>query len=230
MKYLPFVNIKMGTRSVKRFSKGNTLPLTQLPFAMAAFAPQTEGNDSWFYHPDHPYLEGVRLTHQPSPWIADYGTFLMTPQNDVIADDPKDAWSGCRTQNSILRPDYLKVTFLRSDSDFEVTPVERGGLLRLTFHDDRPSFLSFFPTLGKYTYRFDEESDTLFGTTDGHSQDIAVDFRMHFVLRFPRGSVDHARTRAANEGKDGIFHLALAEKRVEFRLAISYIDEETGLR
>ena len=230
MNYLPFVNVKMGTRSVKRFSKGNTLPLTQLPFAMAAFAPQTEGDDSWFFHPDHPYLEGIRLTHQPSPWINDYGTFLMTPQNDVIADDPKEAWSGCRTGDSILRPDYLKVTFLRPNADFEVAPVERGGLLRLTFHDDRPSFLSFFPTKGRYSYRFDEESDTLFGLTDGHSQDIAVNFGMHFVLRFPKGSVDHGRTRAANEGKEGIFHLALARKSVEFRLAISYIDEKTALR
>ena len=76
--YLSYVNIKMGTDSVMRYSNGNTLPLTQLPFAMAAFCPQTEvisGQEGWFYKPNAPYCEGVRLTHQPSPWIGDYGTF-----------------------------------------------------------------------------------------------------------------------------------------------------------
>ena len=77
MKYIPYVNIKMGTKSHPRRSYGNTLPLTQLPFGMASFAIQTDGRSQWYYHPDHEFAEGVRLTHQPSPWINDYGTFLM---------------------------------------------------------------------------------------------------------------------------------------------------------
>ncbi len=48
MKYLPLVNTKQGSDSVHSFSHGNTLPLTQLPFVMAAFAPQTRSEDSWF--------------------------------------------------------------------------------------------------------------------------------------------------------------------------------------
>jgi len=67
VKYLPYVNVKMGTKSHPRRSYGNTLPLTQLPFAMAGFAIQTDGRSQWFYHPDHEFAEGVRLTHQPSP-------------------------------------------------------------------------------------------------------------------------------------------------------------------
>lgn len=41
MNLLRYVNIKQGTKSESRFSSGNTLPLTQLPFGMAGFAPQT---------------------------------------------------------------------------------------------------------------------------------------------------------------------------------------------
>ena len=33
MNYLPYVNIKMGTKSIPRRSYGNTLPLTQTPLA-----------------------------------------------------------------------------------------------------------------------------------------------------------------------------------------------------
>ena len=72
MNRLSFVNVKQGTKSLPRFSSGNTLPLVQRPFGMAAFAPQTERNTgywggSWWYHPDAHSLEGIRLTHQPSP-------------------------------------------------------------------------------------------------------------------------------------------------------------------
>ena len=75
MDYLKYVNIKQGTNSVRRFSNGNTLPLVQLPFAMAGYSAQTEYDGGWFYNPTHRSLEGIRLTHQPSPWISDYGTF-----------------------------------------------------------------------------------------------------------------------------------------------------------
>ena len=100
MSRIQLVNIKQGTKSVPRFSAGNTLPLVQRPFGMAAFAPQTERNGSWFFHPESHSIEGIRLTHQPSPWINDYGTFLMTPQNDVIAAEAGGAWGGWRSAGS----------------------------------------------------------------------------------------------------------------------------------
>ena len=78
------VNVKQGTASTSRFSNGNTLPLTQLPWGMAAFIPQTQvHNKTWYYHPSERSLEGVRLTHQPSPWIGDFGSLILLPQCDV---------------------------------------------------------------------------------------------------------------------------------------------------
>lgn len=229
MKYIPYVNIKMGTKSIPRRSYGNALPLTQIPFGMAPFCIQTESREGWFYHPEHEFAEGVRLTHQPSPWINDYGTFLMTPQNDVISNTAAGAWSGYRIQDSVQRPDYLKLTFLRSNCTFELTPTERGAAIRLTFGDDRPSFLSFFPTKGNYTYRFDEKTNTLYGTTDGHSQDIAVDFKMYFAVRFLGDVVDTSRTYAAGEGRSACIHVGLKDRVVEARLGISYISEEMAV-
>lgn len=229
MKYLPYVNIKMGTKSHRRRSYGNTLPLTQIPFGMASFCIQTEDKMGWFYHPEHEFAEGVRLTHQPSPWISDYGTFVMTPQNDVVADSSAGAWSGYRIDDSVQRPDYLRLHFLRSNCTFELTPTERGGAVRLTFGDDRPSFLSFLPVLGKYYYRFDEKTSTLYGSTDGHSQDIAVDFRMYFAVRFESGVVDVERTYSSGEGDEAAIHIALTSRKAEARIGISYISEEMAV-
>ena len=106
MKKIDFVRTKQGSASTRRFSNGNTLPLTQLPFGMAAFVPQTASDrGNWFYHPTDRCLEGIRLTHQPSPWIGDYGAILLMPQSGIHETDPERRWSGCRTEDQILRPD-----------------------------------------------------------------------------------------------------------------------------
>ena len=226
MSYIPYVNVKMGTKSVERRSYGNTLPFTQIPFGMAGFCLQTDGNSRWYYHPDHEFVEGVRLTHQPSPWISDYGTFLMTPQNDCVRDNAGMAWSGYRIQDSIQSPHYLKLTFLRSNCKYELTPTERGAAIRLTFGDDRPSFLSFLPVKGNYTYRFDKETNTLYGTTDGHSFDISVGFKMYYAVRFLNDCVDNERSYFKGEGETACAHVALNSQNVEARIGISYISEE----
>ena len=226
MQYLPYVNIKMGTKSVRRRSYGNTLPLTQLPFGMAAYCIQTDSEEGWFYHPEHEFAEGVRLTHQPSPWINDYGTFIMTPQNDVIDNTAAGAWSGYRIQEAVQRPDYLKITFIRSNCTFELTPTERGAAIRLNYRDERPSVVSFFPAKGNYTYRFDSKTNTLYGTTDGHSQDIAVDFKMYFVVKFLDNAVDSENIRYVGENSTACVHVGIKKKTVEARIGISYISEE----
>lgn len=227
MSKLELVNIKQGTKSVPRFSQGNTLPLVQRPFGMAAFAPQTERNGSWFFHPDSHSLEGIRLTHQPSPWIDDYGTVLMTPQNDVVASSAGGAWGGYRPKEAVMTPSYMKLRFLRSMCDFELTPTERGAVCRLSFDCDRPSYLSLLPIKGKYSYRVVPEKNEIIGTTDGHSQDIAENFKMYFVLRFADGDVDFEKTRISENDTDRTFiHIALTKKNIEFSLGTSYISEE----
>ena len=232
MNYLPYVNIKMGSKSMPRYSNGNTLPLTQLPFAMAAFCPHTETKkdwDAWFYNPDYPCAEGIRLTHQPSPWIRDYGTFLMMPQNDRISDTPEGAWSGFRQEETVLRPDYIKMRFLRTGCTFELTPTERGGAIRLQLDNDRPTVFSFLPVHGNYTYRYDEKSNTLFGTNDAHEMDDAVNFKMYFAVRFLGDCVDTDETRIEGEGNTAFCHVALKSRCVEARIGISYISEEMAL-
>ena len=152
MKYLPLVNIKQGTASTHRYSNGNTLPLVQLPFAMCGFSAQTEYRGGWFYHPGERSLEGVRLTHQPSPWINDYGTFLFTPQTDRVYDNFSHAWSGYRPEEAVMRPDYMKLRFLRSKTDFELTPCVRGCKIRLTYPEGRVPYFSLLPVKGNYFY------------------------------------------------------------------------------
>ena len=229
MKYIPYVNINMGTKSHRRRSCGNTLALTQLPFGMASFCLQTEVRGNWFYHPDHEFTEGVRLTHQFSPWLGDFGAVLMIPQNDVVANSGEGAWSGFRKADTIQRPDYLKLHFLRSDCTFELTPTERCAAIRMTFGDDRPSYLSFLPVLGNYTYRVDPETATVYGSTDGYSLSESKNFKMYFAIRFLHGALDAHNTYTAGEGGSASIHAAVNARVVEARLGISYISEEMAV-
>ena len=229
MQYLPYVNIKMGTKSHPRRSYGNTLPLTQMPFGMASFCLQTEVKRAWFYHPEHEFAEGVRLTHQFSPWVGDYGAFLMMPQNDCVANSGDGAWSGIRKDTTVECPDYFRTHFLRSNCSFELTPTERGGAVRLTFADNRPSYLSFLPVLGNYAYRIDPTTSTVYGVTDGHALSRAENFHTYIAICFMGDALDAERTYAQGEGGSACIHVAVKERVVEARIGISYISEEMAV-
>ena len=124
MRRIPYVNIKQGSHSCERLSTGSTLPLTQRPFAMASFVPQTDGRRSpWFYHPDDYSIEGIRLTHQPSPWIRDYGTVLFLPQTGTPETEMQQAFSGYRPEEAVLRPDRMEVSFDRYRTTVTLVPT-----------------------------------------------------------------------------------------------------------
>lgn len=238
MKYCSFVNTKQGSKSTHRYSNGNTLPLVQLPFGMASFAPQTESDKRWYYHPDSRSLEGIRLTHQPSPWIADYGAFVLMPQNKKLGASGDNRWSGYRPEDAVLTPYYLKTRFLRSKSDFELTPTERGACVKITFDEDGDNYLSVLPVTGWYSFRLD--GNTLYASTNMHMSGEAVKFRSYLVIRFPENSVDpectltscgkgFKKAKKAHGIGRGI-HIKLNNKTTEIKLAISYISFEQALK
>ena len=226
MKKLPLVNIRQGSRSDVRYSNGNTLPLTQMPFGMTAFAPQTRGmGSSWFYHPDAHSLEGVRITHQPSPWIGDYGCLLMTPQRGNPSCHYDSAYSGYRPEEAVLRPDYIKLEFLRYRTVFELTPAERGAAVRLTYQGDARPYLTLFPLMGNNGYQIDPKENLIYVFTDGHNLDRSMNFKAYYALRFPEGVLDYENTYTEGTvpGKDAVLHIAFRCQKVEFRIGSSYV-------
>ena len=225
MKYLSYVNVKQGTKSKERFSNGNTLPLIQQPFAMLGFAAQTEDNGGWYFHPDDRSLEGVRLTHQPSPWIGDYGSFLFTPQTGRLFDDAHKGWTGYRPEDAVMTPAYLKLEFLRSRTVFELTPSQRGAKIRLHYPEGRTPYFSVFPVFGNYEYRFDNDSACLFAACDGVRGDFAKGFKNYIVVRF-NTPVDADLT---HEGENSCYHTAFTQTNVEIDVASSYISFEQAL-
>lgn len=237
MKYCDYVNTKQGSASRHRFSNGNTLPLVQLPFGMAAFCPQTsDGNYRWYYHPQDRSLEGIRLTHQPSPWIADYGAVAFITQKEPLNCGGEERWSGFRPKDAILKPYYLKYRLLRNCSDFELVPTERGAKIRLSFDNDGNNYFSAHSVQGNYSFEYNTEKNMLYITTDNTSGGDAVDFCEHVVIKFPENSVDEngVKIQSKNDaepgkkisGKEAAIHVKLLNKVTEISLATSYISFE----
>lgn len=214
MKLLNYVNTKMGTKSKMELSTGNTLPLTQLPFAMASFCPQTSipsQTPTWFFDPDADCNEGVRLTHQPSPWIGDYGTFLFVPSDEISArPTPKNV------KKQTLCPHFLEIEYANGEK-ISLTPSERGGAFSVEFPKEN-GYLSFFGVIGNTT--FEATDKYLYVTNDYTDKSDAQGFKMHALISLEGVNLDGAVV------ENGACHIPVSAKSIEGKLAISYISRE----
>ena len=227
--YISYVNVKQGTDSHITFSHGNTLPLVQRPFGFASFAPQTNGSGRWFYHPSSRSFEGVRLTHQPSPWISEHAAIVMMPQTEFPNRDEGFRRTDFDVSEEVLLPHYMKYRLNRSFSTIELTPTEYGAHVKLKFDKDFDRFLSILPVGGIYGYTYDTENHRLLCYAD-------CCIKGYFVFQFDADSIDEEKIIVecgterheglCIEGDSACMHLALKKKEMEFTLATSFISCE----
>lgn len=128
-----YVNPLQGTNSVQSFSRGNTLPLVSRPFGMTHWSPQTSEEERWFFAPTKHELVGVRATHQPSPWMSDYGQFTIMAQTGAPVLGAAARASAYRTEDLTVHPHFLSVLLQQGGVRLEMTPTERCSVFRFTF-------------------------------------------------------------------------------------------------
>ncbi len=180
-----YVNTQMGTLSEFLLSTGNTYPATALPWGMNFWTPQTgEMGDGWAYRYDRYKIRGIKQTHQPSPWINDYGQFSLMPINDRTKIDQKARASWFSHKAEVAKPYYYSVYLADHDVTAELAPTERASIFRFTFPDsdqsgvvidafDRGSYIKIIP-----------ESNTVVGYTTRNSGGVPKNFRNWFVIQF----------------------------------------------
>lgn len=235
MGYIDKVNIKHGTASERRFSHGNTLPLVTLPHALASFSLQTNSyREEWFYSPYDRSFEGIRLTHRPSPWIGDFAYFVFMPQADGVYVDGNARWSGFRASDTVMRPDRLELTALRYGARISLAPTDTGAVIRTVYDEDveTPRFAVLPPDFDG-EIEIDEKKRIIKGYTTAHNSKTDCHLKCYFVFAFDcaigDSYVTNGRTAekgSAFKGKSAGANVALSEKEVEIRIAISYIGYE----
>ena len=136
---LDYVHPTQGGDNHILFSNGNTLPIATTPFGMNSWVPQTVNNagfqGSWFFNSESHRFFGMRCSHQPSVWLADYGCFSIMPQVGKVVLDKGGHDSAIRPEESIIKPDYCFHKLRRYDTTLELTPTERCSVIRLRFPD-----------------------------------------------------------------------------------------------
>ena len=190
MSLISYVNPLQGTDSVYTYSNGNTLPLTSMPWGMNAWCPQTnEAGGAWFFHPHHRRLEGIRLTHQPSPWIGDYGHMTFMPQTGRLQLSAHDRSSSIRPQEMTVQPNYFRVHLLRYQIQLELTPTARCAYMRMTFQNPHEARLIVAPFRGECSMTIDPVNRVLKGWTTAKADGTPDNYRMYIVMQFDQDIV-----------------------------------------
>ena len=144
-----YVNPLVGTQSSFQLSTGNTYPAIAMPWGMNFWVPQTGKNgDGWQYTYNASKIRGFKQTHQPSPWINDYGQFSLMPTvgEPVWDENERASWFSHKAETAT--PYYYKVYLADYDVTAEVAPTERAAILRFTFPEtDEWIFEGFMPRL-----------------------------------------------------------------------------------
>ena len=137
-----YVNPLMGTQSSFELSTGNTYPAIARPWGMNFWTPQTgKMGDGWQYTYTANKIRGFKQTHQPSPWINDYGQFSIMPVTGKLEFDEEKRASWFSHKGEIATPSYYKVYLAEHDVVTEMTPTERAVLFRFTFPENEHSYI-----------------------------------------------------------------------------------------
>ncbi len=117
-----------------RFSTGNTLPLVGRPWGFNHWAPQTKdggrNTGSWWFKGSDHTLTWMRCTHQPSPWIGDWGWFLFSPQVGQVDRNPHHFWE---PRGAVMKPYLFDAIVAPFGIRIELTPTDHAAYLRVTF-------------------------------------------------------------------------------------------------
>lgn len=182
-----YVSTLVGTESKHSLSTGNTYPAVALPWGMNFWTPQTgKMGDGWAYVYSADKLRGFKQTHQPSPWINDYGQFTIMPETGtpIFDEDKRASWFSHKAE--VAKPYYYRAYLADYDIVTEITPTERAAIMRITFPQSDSSYvvLDAFDD-GSYV-KIVPEKNMIVGYTTKNNGGVPDNFRNYFVLKFDK--------------------------------------------
>ena len=216
-----YVNTRMGTHNSLRYSNGNVVPVTAVPYGMASFTIQTENNGGWFYSPYAKSFEGIRLTHLASPWISDYGDLVIFGQNGELKIEENKRWSYYDPKKSVLEPALMKSYINRDRYTFQLAPTNSGAVISFSFEYEKENHITLMGNR-KTEFCKNEISGLLVGTTVAYSSSsLDEDIKEYFVL-----SLD---VPFEIEYAENAVSLKIEGKNACLKLATSFISEQQAI-
>ena len=182
-----YVNTLVGSQSSFQLSTGNTYPAIAVPWGMNFWVPQTGKNgDGWQYTYTATHIRGFKQTHQPSPWINDYGQFslMATVGEPVFDENLRASWFSHKAE--VAKPYCYQVYLADHDVTVELAPTERAAIFRFTFPETTQANI--------VVDAFDKGSEIkilprerrVIGYTTRNSGGVPEGFKNYFVIEFDK--------------------------------------------
>ncbi|MCG8308227.1 MAG: GH92 family glycosyl hydrolase [Cytophagales bacterium] len=236
-----YVNTLVGTNSKFELSTGNTYPAIALPWGMNFWSPQTgKMGDGWIYTYTADKIRGFKQTHQPSPWMNDYGQFSIMPITGKVVFDENERASWFSHKSEVAKPYYYRVYLADFDVTTEITPTERAAMFRFTFPDSKNAFI--------VTDAFDKgsfvkiipEENKIVGYTTRNSGGVPDNFKNYFAIVFDKpfsyfatvkdGKIKEGEKKFEGNHAGAIIGFSTSNnEQVHARVASSFISEEQAL-
>lgn len=183
---LHYIDTRQGSNNQHAYSNGNTLPYTGVPFGMNHYVVQTHNEGSWFFNPNDRVFQGIRLTHQPSPWMGDFAHFLMTPiADDKIRGSVFTCQSSYRPEEATFKPHYVKVKQQRYNITTELVPSCYGAAMRMKYHSGQQAGF-VLNAKGQSEFKLDAARRRITGYISNFSGCHDDGFRMYVAMSFSK--------------------------------------------
>ncbi len=193
-----YVSILVGTQSKFELSTGNTYPAIAVPWGMNFWSPQTgKMGDGWMYSYNADKIRGFKQTHQPSPWMNDYGQFSIMPITGKVTFDQDERASWFSHKSEIAKPYYYSVYLADHDVTTEITPTERASVFRFTFPETDSAFVIIDAFDRGSAIEIIPEKNAIIGYTTRNSGGVPENFKNYFVVKF---DADFSHTYGVKNG------------------------------
>lgn len=232
-----YVSILVGTQSKHSLSTGNTYPAIARPWGMNFWTPQTgKMGDGWTYVYTADKIRGFKQTHQPSPWMNDYGQFSIMPCGQLTFDEEERAsWFSHKAE--VAKPYYYKVYLADHDIITELSSTSRAAMFRFTFPKRDSSYVILDAFDEGSFVKIVPEENKIIGYTTKNSGGVPENFRNYFVIRFDKpftfqataseGAIDTDRLKAKSNHTGAIVGFSTQRGEVvQAKVASSFISHE----
>ena len=236
-----YVSTLVGTQSSYAISTGNTYPAVCMPWGMNFWTPQTgKMGDGWTYTYTADKLRGFKQTHQPSPWINDYGQFTIMPETGetpIFDEEKRASWFSHKAE--VATPYYYRAYLADYDVVTELAPTERAAIMRITFPENKSYVVVDAFDKGSYVKIMPKER-MIVGYTTKNSGGVPHNFKNYFVMKFDKDftytaavadrRINTADVKAECNHAGGIVGFKTSRgEQVNVRIASSFISEEQAL-
>ncbi|WP_313382184.1 GH92 family glycosyl hydrolase [Proteiniphilum saccharofermentans] len=236
-----YVSTLVGTDSKYELSTGNTYPAIALPWGMNFWSPQTgKMGSGWMYTYHSDKIRGFKQTHQPSPWMNDYGQFSLMPLTGKPVFDEEERASWFSHKAEIAKPHYYRVYLADYDITTEITPAERAAMFRFTFPESHSAYIVTDAFDKGSSIRIIPEEQKIVGYTTRNSGGVPDNFRNYFVIIFDKpftyvaavkdGEIDENEKEFTGNHAGAVIGFKTSRReQVHARVASSFISEEQAL-